>query len=109
MTLAYQLLRSDNVLPTDEEQLAGHVQWIESHLPIPRRFARKKNVSHKHTHGISWLKPHATEVMAHMYAVADIAGKYGYHVQILRTDRPGYIVHEDDWQVVAEPFHGEGN
>ena len=28
----------------------------------------------------------------------------GIYVKKIRTDRPGYVVYEDDWQLVAEPF-----
>ena len=29
---------------------------------------------------------------------------HGYHVEVLRTGRVGYILYEDAHQVVAEPF-----
>jgi hypothetical protein len=29
---------------------------------------------------------------------------HGYHVSMLREERVGYVAHEDEHQVIAEPF-----
>jgi hypothetical protein len=42
-----------------------------------------------------------------MLALIIILEKNGYHVSQITTDRPGYVVFEDDHQVVAEPFRGD--
>jgi hypothetical protein len=107
LTLAYQLLRSNDLTKEDDHELRRLVTWMETQVPIPSRFARKRNVSHKETHGISWMKADAAEAIRHLHHIADIVRRYGYPVDILQTERPGYVVHEDAWQVVAEPFHGE--
>lgn len=107
MTVAYHLLRSGNLSHAEEEGLRGPMQWLETNLPIPARFARKRNVSHKETHGISWLRSSAVDAVRYMHAVADIARRHDYPVEVVQTERPGYIVYEDEWQIVAEPFHGE--
>ena len=83
------------------------MQWLETNLPVPARFARKRNVSHRHTHGISWLRSSATDAIRYLRAISDIAQRHDYPVEVVQTERPGYIVYEDQWQVVAEPFHGE--
>lgn len=107
LALAYDLLRSDVVVGSEAAELEQHLAWIEANLPIPRRFARKRNVSHKHTHGLSWIKSDASAILGHLHAIAGIVERHGIPIEILQTDRPGYVVHEDDWQVVAEPFHGQ--
>jgi len=107
MSLAYDLLRSGELPSTDEYELLQHVEWIEANLPVPERFARKRNVSHKNTHGISWIKADATEAVRRFRAIAEIMNRHDLAVEVMQTDRPGYIVYEDDWQLVAEPFHGE--
>jgi len=33
-----------------------------------------------------------------------ILEQHNVYVRVLKTDRPGYIVYEDEHQVVAEPF-----
>jgi hypothetical protein len=107
MTMAYGLLRSGDLFDAEENELRRLMQWLESNLPIPDRFARKRNVSHKQTHGISWVRSDAVEAVRCLRAIADIAWRNGHSIEILQTERPGYIVYEDEWQVVAEPFHGE--
>lgn len=107
MTIAYELHRAAVLNLADETQLLTHLHWIQTEIPIPTRFARRRNVYHKETHGLSWVKPEATELIRHLYAIAGIAGRYGHLIDVLRTGRPGYVVYEDAWQIVAEPFHGE--
>lgn len=108
MTLAYALRNSGDANVADSDQLLAHLDWIQRHVPIPTRFARRRNGGHKETHGLSWAKASAAEFVRHLHAIADILGRYDMAVEVVRTTRPGYVVHEDDWQVVAEPFHGEG-
>lgn len=33
-----------------------------------------------------------------------ILEQHGIYVKKIKTDKPGYVVYEDDWQLVAEPF-----
>ncbi len=53
---------------------------------------------------MSWLKPTAVEHIAKMRALIVILEENGYRVSQITTKRPGYVVFEDDHQVVAEPF-----
>lgn len=46
----------------------------------------------------------AAEHIAKMYALIQVLEAHGVSVDILRTERPGYIVYEDEFQVAAEPF-----
>ncbi|GAB2499512.1 hypothetical protein GCM10027084_11140 [Pseudoxanthomonas sangjuensis] len=107
MSAAYDLLRAGDMPQAEEDELRRHVEWVETNVPVPARFARKRNVSHKQTHGISWVKADAVDLVSRFRAIAGIAERHGLVVELLQTDRPGYIVHEDAWQVVAEPFHGD--
>ncbi|MEN0041828.1 MAG: hypothetical protein AAF764_10945 [Pseudomonadota bacterium] len=36
--------------------------------------------------------------------MAAIVFEYGYPTTLIRTARPGFIVYEDEHQIVAEPF-----
>lgn len=107
LTLAYELLRQDALRSGDEEALREHLHWLERHVPIPDRYSRNRNASHKETHGLSWMKATAAEAVAKLHAVAEILRRYGHPAEMVRSTRPGYVVYEDDFQVVAEPFHGE--
>jgi hypothetical protein len=39
-----------------------------------------------------------------MHALARVLEGYGHPVSLLREERVGYIVYEDEFQVIAEPF-----
>jgi hypothetical protein len=39
-----------------------------------------------------------------MHAVKEVLEGYGHPVSLVREERVGYIVHEDEFQVIAEPF-----
>jgi hypothetical protein len=39
--------------------------------------------------------------------VVAILQNHGVSVRMLKTDRIGYVVYEDEYQIVAEPFRGE--
>lgn len=49
----------------------------------------------------------AIDAVRYMHAVADIVRRHDYPVEVVQTERAGYVVYEDEWQIVAEPFHGE--
>jgi hypothetical protein len=53
---------------------------------------------------VCWFKASAREHIAKMYEMACIVELNGVWVRMIKTCRPGYIVYEDEYQVVAEPF-----
>jgi hypothetical protein len=108
LKLAYDLLRCDWLSGDVHAELHAHVMWMEAHVPAPTRFARKRNAYHRNHHGVTWAKSEATDMVARLHAIAAIVERHWRPVQLVATSRPGYVVFEDDWQVVAEPFHGEG-
>ena len=106
-TAAYSALRSEELYDYEEKEVKEALAWLEKHLPVPDKFSRKKNASHKNTHGIAWFKPDAAEVLKHMRRIVTVLEEHGVRVEILETTRPGYFVYEDDYQIVAEPFNRE--
>ena len=70
------------------------------------RFNRttSKGYYHRATKGISWFKPTASEQIKRMHGLVAILEEFGHHVTMIKVRNPGYIVYEDDYQVVAEPF-----
>lgn len=39
-----------------------------------------------------------------MREIAAILEAHGVITEMIRTERPGYIVYQDEYQIVAEPF-----
>jgi hypothetical protein len=106
-TAAYSALRSGELYGYEEKEIKEAMEWLERHLPVPDKFSKNRNASHKNTHGISWFKPKATETLKQIRRIVAVLEEHGTKVKVLKTTRPGYVVYEDRFQIVAEPFHGE--
>jgi hypothetical protein len=78
--------------------------WFGEHLERPDRFARSSK-THAKKVALSWFKHTAVEHIAGMRAMAQILEAHGVVVDEIRTDRPGYIVYDDEYQIAAEPFN----
>jgi len=106
---AYHLCESPLITSADRQLLEGLLVWFDTNLATPKRFNRSKSKGYyrRRTGGIAWLKPTAAEHIAKMYELVGILEKNGHHVSKITTDRPGYVVFEDDHQIVAEPFLGD--
>ncbi|HUH84044.1 MAG TPA: hypothetical protein VLX85_05515, partial [Stellaceae bacterium] len=59
---------------------------------------------HAKAQAISWFKDWANEHVARMRELQRVLEKHGVAVEVLTTERPGYIVYEDEFQVAAYPF-----
>lgn len=106
-TLAYHLRDENKLNHYEEAQVQELIKWFKKHLPIPDRFSKNKNNSHKNTRGLSWFKPGSKEAINKMWELKLIIENHGFNIRVLKTDRPGYVVYEDEYQIVAEPFNGE--
>ena len=106
-TAAGELVREGKLSVHEESELKTALGWFGTHVPVPDRFSKNRNASHKNTHGLSWYKSDAVEALKKMRGLVSILEEHGLIVETVRTKRPGYIVYEDEIQIVAEPFHGE--
>lgn len=100
-------LRDRGVLSADlRSKLEDHISWFKVNLAIPSRFNRSnsKGYYRRATRGISWFRDTAKEHIARMHDLKLIAEANGYVVSLITEDRIGYVVYEDENQVVAEPF-----
>ena len=106
---AYDLRDGTLISISDRQSLEGLLAWFRANLAIPQRFnaSKSKGYYRRKTAGVSWLKPTATEHIARMRELIGILERNGYQVSQITTDRPGYVVFEDDYQVIAEPFRGD--
>jgi hypothetical protein len=102
---AYRL-RDSTSLPDDESaHLTEHLDWFKTHLDAPNRFtAAKPPYYRKQKRVISWFKETATEHVTRLREMIRLLESHGIAVRMIKTDRPGYVVYEDDYQIAAEPF-----
>jgi hypothetical protein len=83
----------------DAEQLNELGTWFGKNLEKPTSFGRDTLRL-----GICWFKTDATEHISRIWEMVQILERNGVYVKKIRTDRPGYVIYEDEWQLVAEPF-----
>jgi hypothetical protein len=97
-------LEHASVLQAHEQNQYDEIyEWFRKNLRKPRSFTRSTK-PHAKKVALSWFKDGAMEHIARMRAVAAILDAHGIEVEVLRTERPGYVVYEDQYQVAAEPF-----
>ena len=105
-TAAYEL-REQNPDQLTSLRLERHLAWFRENLEMPKTFTRSKSKGAwrvDDTKGLSWFKHTATEMLARAYDLAALLNESGHPIEILRSDRIGYIVYEDLHQIIAEPF-----
>ena len=106
--VAGRLSRSGVLSKAAQAHLDGLRDWFEANLARPERFTRTRNASHKGAHGIAWFKDTAVGHISRMRELASILDEHDIVVDVIETERPGYIVWEDEVQLVAEPFSDTG-
>jgi hypothetical protein len=90
----------------EQRRVQELLRWFNRNLPVPGRFARSRRAG-ACKRAICWFKPTAGECLGRMQALAAVLHGHGCAVERLTTGRPGYVVYEDNYQVVAEVFRGE--
>jgi len=105
-SLAYELRDSPHVEVTDRAVLLENLAWFEKNLNTPTRFNRTKSKGfyRRTTRGITWFKDSATDHLARMHQIKGVLERYGHSVMMLAETRVGYVIYDDAFQVVAEPF-----
>jgi hypothetical protein len=102
-------LREDGKLYSYEQEQHDQIRkWFNENLQKPTRFtASKPPFYRKKNKAISWFKDNAHEHIARARSLVAILLNHGVSVQMLKTERVGYVVYEDEYQIVAEPFIGQ--
>jgi len=102
---AFNLRDSGKLYPYEESRLEELREWFNAHLKTPGRFTAAKPPHYrKRKRAISWFKDSAQEHIRHVHEMVGILERHGIPVKLIKTDRVGYVVYEDEHQVVAEPF-----
>jgi hypothetical protein len=83
----------------DADELYAIKAWFNENLEKPTSFGRTR-----HSLGICWFKTAAGEHISRIWKMVRILERNGIYVKKIKTDKPGYMVYEDEWQIVAEPF-----
>jgi hypothetical protein len=92
------------LLPHEQAKYEQVYEWFKKNLRAPRSFTRSSK-PHAKKVSLSWFKDSANEHIAKMHVLKQILEAHGVVVDVIRTNRPGYVVYEDEFQVAAEPFN----
>ncbi len=102
---AYAMLDSEALPEWEEAVLRDAIRWFRENLTVPDRFTASKPPHYrKQQRAISWFKETATEHIAKMREIVAVLEGHGRAVEMISSTRVGYVVYEDECQVVAEPF-----
>jgi hypothetical protein len=88
-----------NITGADAGELNELRAWFGDNLEEPTSFGRDTLRL-----GICWFKTHSDQHIARIWEMVRILERNGIYVKKIRTDKPGYLIYEDEWQIVAEPF-----
>ena len=70
---------------------------------VPSSFSRSSKPHAKRV-ALSWFKESARVHIAKMREIAVILEGNGFGTEVLFCERPGYVVYDDEFQTVAEPY-----
>ena len=104
--LAHKLRDEPELSAADRQTLRDALTWFDDHLAEPTRLNRTSSKGHyrRTTKGIAWFRDTANDSLARMHLIKRVLENNGHPVTMIREDRIGYIVYEDEQQAVAEPF-----
>ncbi|WP_139802465.1 hypothetical protein [Aurantimonas sp. 22II-16-19i] len=102
--IAYQLRRESPTASPHLPELEELLSWFERNLATPTRFSTSRHPRAQES-AISWVRASAGDHVRKLRRLALLVEEAGdICIDELRTERPGYVVFEDDHQVVALPF-----
>jgi hypothetical protein len=87
----------------EQERYDAINKWFNERLNKPSSFSRSSRPGAKNV-ALSWFKDTAKDHIEKMHEVVSILDAHDIPVEVIRSNRPGYIVYEDEFQVAAEPF-----
>ena len=102
---ARNLCENHTLMSYEEETLLDIRDWFNENLEKPTRFTNSKPPYYrKQSKAVSWFKDTAVEHLEKIRQMAKILDSYGIRVTVFTAERVGYVVYEDEFQIVAEPF-----
>jgi hypothetical protein len=96
---AAQALEWRSITGSDAEELNKLQARFSKNLEKPTSFGRDK-----FRLGICWFKIGSSEHISRIWEMVHILERNGIYVKKIRTEKPGYVIYDDEWQLVAEPF-----
>jgi len=103
--VAYRLRDGSALYEYEETHLRKLLKWFSENLETPSKFTNSKPPYYrKGKKAISWFKDSEVEHIKKLREIIAILENHGIAVRMITTDRPGYVVYEDEHQIAAAPF-----
>lgn len=100
-TAAFRLRDGGSLPDYEYERLVALLGWFDEHLRRPARFSRSWRGARR---AICWFRPTAGRHLSKAHEMASLLRDHDVPIRMTKTARVGYVVYEDEHQVVAEPF-----
>ena len=102
------LLRSEQTFDFDKILLKELRNWFNTHLERPEKFTKSKS-NNAPAVALSWYKSSASDHLSRMYDLKAVLDRYDIVVDVVKREKPGYILYEDDFQVTTLPYKTDKN
>lgn len=99
----FDLIDADEFESFELSEANALCDWFHRHLAAPDRFSRSQR-SGAASRAICWFKSSATEHVSRMHNLCRLLREHGISTEMICSERPGYVVFEDEHQLAAEPF-----
>jgi hypothetical protein len=101
-------LRDASALSNNQEVHLEELRtWFNENLDKPKKFTNAKPPYYrKRQNGISWFKDSAKDHISKIWELVALLEAHDVRVEMIKTDQPGYVIYEDQLQIVAVPFAG---
>jgi hypothetical protein len=105
-SILHEIRDDDRLTDYDLDRLNALMTWFAKNLKKPDSFtsSKSKGAARRATRGLSYFKSSAGKHISKIRELNAIVREYGYEVIQFSTTRPGIVVYEDEFQIVAEPF-----
>ncbi len=98
---AYKLLEEVRLPDYEYEALREPMNWFDEHLKSPYDY--RLEPAWLAERSICWFRSFAWEHLERAWEIAAILNERDIFVRMLKCQRPGYIIYEDEAQVLAYP------
>jgi len=100
---SYELEERGDLTAIEVSALDEIHHWFAKNMSEPTT-ASLSSRPHGKAQALSWFKETAVGHVSKMRSLQALLEQHGVWSEVLRTARPGYVVYEDDHQVLAYPF-----
>ena len=102
LVAAHDLRNEGDLSPEEFIVVAECLKWFNSKLKVPKELREPGT-----DRALSWFKASAVEPIGKMWDLVYLMRNHGVNIELFKSENPGRVIYEDEWQVVAFPPRGE--